>query len=345
MHTLPVATPSPTNSPSSSEKTLGEQNQVTPVEEDAMEDTKSSQPEEVEITTFKYKPRASVLSKSFRGLEPPSSRHAATTYKSDGESNTISDPNQSSEPVAKDENGSGSSGGMRQSSSSSSVITEESSTSSLTERSKTEVGVLEGKSREKLTTKNHPYSRRIDITPRASSPCMQKSRPKILPYGKSDKEARTAKSGPAMLVRRSTLASIPTGRRLLPAPPKRRGSRTVTHASSSSPSSEKSASPKNSTPVTNTDSVNSFATKLVNLLEDVSAKDSTVTENRESGIPGEACLHPTPAESSSSVNSKEDQKGEEPKVKHTVQYKSSAISKRGKCDNYSGTKINFNPLK
>lgn len=340
MHTLPVATPSPTNSPSSSEKTLGEQNQVTPVEEDAMEDTKSSQPEEVEITTFKYKPRASVLSKSFRGLEPPSSRHTATAYKSDGESNTISDPNQSSEPVAKDENGSGSSGGMRQSSSSS-IITEESSTSSLTEGSKTEVGVLEGKSREKLTTKNHPYSRRIDITPRASSPCMQKSRPKILPYGKSDKEARTAKSGPAMLVRRSTLASIPTGRRLLPAPPKRRGSRTVTHASSSSPSSEKSASPKNST---NTDSVNSFATKLVNLLEDVSAKDSTVTENRESGIHGEACLHPTPAESSSSVNSKEDQKGEEPKVKHTVQYKSSAISKRGKCD-YTIVEPNFNPLK
>lgn len=355
MHTLPTTTPSPGNTPVSSEKLLVGNHTPQEEEEEGCV-AKSPQEEEAEIAPFRYKPRAGVLSRSFRSHESAASRLVAIRRReAESNSNSSADVSHSSKLAGGESESGPDSHGH-------SSVSEESSACNSVEGSKTELSVESvagsgsGK-REELTVKSqplktHPYSKRIEISPRSSSPNVQRLRPRIL--SKADTENRLAKTGPALLARRSTLSSIPSGRRLLPAPPMRRGSRPMlVHANSISPSSEKSspppsapaANPNNndsSSEKVNGETVDSFPTKLVSLLEDVATKensshdnnsfhDNTSDVNPESAASSsEYRLHATPnGGSSSSINSREEQLSGS-KVKHTVQYKNSALTKKGK---------------
>lgn len=337
MQTLPV-TPSPSGTPISSEKPLGGQNQVFPEEleeeeeeEAAAEDTHStSQPEEADVATFRYKSRANVLSRSFRGHDSAAARFAARRQRTEDLNLVVVGASTECAGGKSAEGGDeGSEGLVNQT-----LGSRESSTCTSTDGSRTElnIGTGEGGGRDEelakpLAVKSHPYTRRIDITPNSPSN-VQRTRPKILAYGKSDVENRKSKTGPAMLARRSTLASIPTGRRLLPAPPVRRGSRQMLGHITSPSSDEKSESSNVPTPVS-AQSISSFATKLASSLEDVAAKEKsaqndTTDSNSVSDLPVKR--NPRAAarsESLSSLHSRDEEHPPSPRVKHTVQYKHS----------------------
>ena len=339
MHTLPAATPTPANTPTiAPEKPLRQGQSHEEDEEEEVEDeaAKNSQKdEESEVMTFKYKSRVGVLSRSFRSPESAASRLAALhrTLENGHDNPSTNQITDHEEGVAEN--------GSRQTS-----MSEESSTCNSIEGSRTELsvgagGATEPSKREELvkspSNKSHPYSKRIDISPRTLSPnSNQRSRPRILAYGKADAEGRKTKS-PAMLTRRSTLSSIQTGRRLLPATPMRRGStRPIQHANSISPSSEKTTPPPVNQSQTSSnggsDAVSSFATKLVDSLETVASKEKLTRDEQneeacEGEGPAEPRLHTTPCGSTSSINSKEEVNS---RNKHTVQYNnSSALFSKG----------------
>ena len=80
-------------------------------------------------------------------------------------------------------------------------------------------------------TKSHPYSRKMDITPRKPSPSVERTKPRILCYenGKNDSSpfSSAATSSPkpnrhAQIKRRSTISSPSNRAKLLPATPVRR---------------------------------------------------------------------------------------------------------------------------
>ena len=273
---------------SSSENTLGKSLAQQEVEEETDETKKLSN-----VTAFKYKPRANLSSKSFRGCESP----AKKVNEGEKESGYSSDR-------------------QRQLS-----LSEESSASNSKEGSKTELNGVIGGERLKngdLTkpsvTKSHPYSKRIEISPRSPPTGVQQSRPKIL-YGKDDKNKH---GSPAALARRRTLASVPTTRRLLPAIPVRRG------GGGAQPKVGNEFPPKENSLASNTirDSVNTFAEELVDSLENIDKNPSPT----ESDIPTGPQLHTTPSGSTSSINEQTPNQ----KVKHTVQYKKTTpLSNKG----------------
>lgn len=343
MQALPVTPGSPSSTPGFSEKSLGGQNHVFPEElgeEEVTEDPcRSSQSEETErdAATFRYRSHANVLSRSFRGHNSAAARFVARNksdqdMKSLGSGVTVS--------AGSDVGGVGSDEGvgevvgerpgsgkiMEQATGTGS---QESSTCTSTEGSRTELSVGEGEESVKTPTfKSHPYSRRIDITP------LPRTRPRILEYGNSELDIkRKCKTGPAMLARRSTLASIPTTRRLLPAPPIRRGSRLPSHASVTSPSSDEKSESSSDVPTPgpgSSQSVSSFASKLANSLEDHVESSGVTGENRDLLAKPRPCAAAR-SESLSSLHSKEDPPPS-PKVKHTVQYKNSVQFIRGEQD-------------
>ena len=369
MHTLPThsTTPTPANTPvaapSASDKPLDPGHAHHKEDEDEEEEAKISHEDETEVTTFRYKSRASVLSRSFRSPEL-TSHHRLTHRSTEGNLSVV--PNRH---TPEDEGESEfRSNRFRQSS-----MSEESSTCNSIEGSKTELSTVAGaeaEKREELVksppTKSHPYSRRIDISPRTVSPTSglgQRSRPKILAYGKAtDGEGRSAKTGPALLTRRSTLSAIHTGRRLLPAPPMRRGSfkpqpNATTASTTTTQSKETSLSPLNTSSIPTTtegssnssssEQVSSFATKLVDSLESMAREKSLqeygeVDSEMDRGHLAGVRLNTTPSGSTSSIGSstKEEQlpgsssaaAAAAAQGKHTVQYKSSAYFSKGKSE-------------
>lgn len=344
----PLATPTstPANTPVlASEKPLVQQPHEEAEEEEEKEEPKVSQQDDgMEVTAFKYRSRVSVLSRSFRSPESVGSRLVALHRMSE-ESLGPQLEGVNQVPPDRDEEGEKEnvSNRFRQAS-----MSEESSTCNSTEGSKIELSNMVGtelNKREELvksppTNKSHPYSRRIDLSPRTLSPTANhKSRPKILAYGKTDPEGRMAKSGPAMLSRRSTLSSIQPGRRLLPAPPMRRGSvkpmRHVSSLSSERPAISEKVSDNHVDGSNGSETVNSFAEELVSSLETVAKKEKSLQESEseavsESDGAKDGCVHTTtPRGSSSSINSKEDQLPANSRVKHTVQYNSVAAFSKG----------------
>jgi hypothetical protein len=348
--TSPIS-PRPSSPSLPSDKSLGGQNLVFPeeLEEDAVEDAqKTSLSEEAERggTPFRYKSRADVLSRSFRGNDSAAARFArrqqieqnlksagsgASTTATSGESNSLSVEGGDGELLSGERAESEKSGGK--------VGSEGSSVCTSAEGSRTELSTGAGQGEgvaKPHPVKSHPYSRKIDISPIISSP--QRARPKILAYGKSDADLK--RKSPALLTRRSTFSSASPGRRLLPAPPVRRGSRTAVLANTTTPSGDdRSGSPSNAPMPApgGTQSVNSFASKLANSLEDHVKKsqdaakcaDGDETSERdalEKPRPHSAC--PARSESLSSLN---EEPPPSPKVKHTVQYKNSALSNKGEC--------------
>lgn len=364
---LPTATPPPANTPATPSERAPEQGHAhkeAEEKEDAVEGAgrSSNQEEEVEVTAFKYVSRSNVLSRSFRSPESASSHLAAYHRSSEGIPGPIVIDTSKQLPEKEGEEGEGEEvvGGLRSSRFRQTSVSEESSTCNSMTGSKTELSVGGVGGREELAksppmttpvaaTKSHPYSRRIELSPRTMSPTTataassQRTRPRILTYGKTDAEGRgtAAKASPAPLMRRSTLSSIQPGRRLLPAPPMRRGSVKlrrrggnggggVTNANASgeklvvSPSSdrvEKSSGRKDGS-----EDVDSFASELASslevareLLQENSDLESAggVThpgEEREGEDGGaasaaagagdrERLLHTTPCGSTSSVNS------------------------------------------
>lgn len=340
MAALPVPTPTPTSTPMvSSERPLVQDHahEEDEEEEGAAEEVKQSlsQPHEEEVTTFKYKSRPSVRSRSFRSHDPAASRLALQRTNSPNPSSSVSTGPSTTHRPHEEQEAAGRSDQYRQSS-----LSEESSASNSVEGSKMELSSVageEGSGRREEQAKSpsfrsHPYSRRIEISPRTNSPTTQRSRPRILSYGKAESPSDGSgggarKTGPGALARRSTLSSMPTGRRLLPAPPVRRG----TARQTATPSSKKS------TPVLNSvkhggggmDAISSFATKLVDSLETVARKENLplddVDEEADGGAREEVPrLQTTPSDSTSSINSREEQGGSS-RVKHTVLYNSSAM--------------------
>lgn len=343
MQTIPpTLLTSPTSTPiSPEESTLNEENQET--EEEVTEDhcRSTSQPEETEVKGFRYKSRANVLSRSFRGPDSAAARFAAAQRGRENGRDVIPTAATTSTIGGKDAVGGGGAGSEERASVGSDSVEESRGTA-------LNVGVVEGgkgvegSSKSTTPTKSHPYSRRIDLT---NSPVSQRSRPKILAYGKlADPEKRRPN---AMLARRSTLTSLPSGRRLLPAPPTRRGLRPASgHANSatSPPSDERSESSNVPTP-SSALSVNSFATKLASSLGEVVDKEeeSSICNDRLVGggegvfesddlaesAPAESKFHPTtPRGSVSSLNSQEDLPPSA-RGRHTVQYKNSALFSKG----------------
>ena len=343
MHQLPITTPSPTSR--SLEKVLGQGHSLEEREEEALEEdgnnNTSQTPEESEVTSFKYRSRTSIASRSFR--ETSGSR--LISKKMNQENISENDSLEGSKKGLEREGESGYSSDRVIPSS----LSEEGSGPNSAEGSKTELNGAGSSERTKKKslksppTKTHPYSRRVDIvTPRSGSPGAQKSRPRNLAYGKTDDdESRIPKTSPALLNRRSTLATIPTARRLLPATPiPRKTQQAVTpEAKRTSPSSENkpqlSANKRLSID-------SSFAAKLVTSLQDVASNDCLCCNNNKEDeaevgklTGGEEeprrLLHTTPSSSSTSINSKEDQTIGNQKVKHTVQYKkSSPLFNKGK---------------
>lgn len=334
MQALPV-TPSPSSPQVSSERSLGGQNQVFPEElvneegtEDAQRCSKSEETER-DITTFRYKSRANVLCRSFRGHDSTAARFAARN-KSDQDMHSLEGPSVVVSAGSSDEGVGevvserpGSGKAMEQTTGAGS---QESSVCTSTEGSRTELNVGAGEESVKPppTFKSHPYSRRIDITPNSSS--SPRTRPKILAYGKSELDGkRTSKTGPAMLARCNTLTSIPTTRRILPAPPVRRGSKLPSHTGVTSPSSDEKSESSSNVPTPGPGgSPSAFAAKLADSLED-HMENSGVT-GESSSTKRELPAKPRPraavrSESLSSLHSKEDPPPS-PKVKHTVQFKS-----------------------
>lgn len=324
-------------SPISSERPFGGQNPVLQEEareEEASEDPrKTSQPE---VSTFRYKSRANVLSRSFRGHDSAAARFAAR-YKSEQEvesegSSTMAAESGGVSDDRGDEAGQGSGELVEQASGSM-----ESSTCTSAEGSRTELnagggeegGVLGVESAKPLTVKSHPYTRRIDIT---SPQNLQRTRPQILAYGKPDMEKQKSKTGPAMLTRRSTLGSVPTGRRLLPAPPIRRSSRPTSRLSATSLTGDDQPESNPPTPGS-MQSIDEFATKLVSSLEGVAAKERSLCDGviGENNSASNLLAKPRPrvacrSESLSSLHSRDEQPPS-PRVKHTVQYKNSVLGK------------------
>ena len=340
---MPVS-PSPSSPP---EKSLGSQTQVfpeEPEEEAAVDCTKMSQPEEPGrgVSTFRYKSRADVLSRSFRGHDSAAARFAARQKREQemnslesGASLSTDDAGGSSASVEGESVG-GRPGSAGQHSATGSGSRDSSACTSA-EGSRTELNMGAGGGEESAATKtppikSHPYSRRINITPTTSSP--QRTRPKILAYGKTDVDiVRKSKTGPAMLARRSTLASIPMGKRLLPATPMRRGSRTPSSSHSiTTPSGDEISEPQSAapTPVTgSSQNVSVLPSKMEKLLDHAGIPKSEEVDGHVGSSEAELPAKPHPprttsSESLSSLDAKEEPPPS-PKVKHTVQYKNSAL--------------------
>lgn len=311
--------PTPSSTQLVSEKPLGQNHASS--QEDAAEETeptKTSQPDEAKPATtgFRYI-HANVLSRSFKGRDSAAAKFAEKYRRVNSDSN-----NADSSKVAEAEGGvAGSTSDRLQQSS----LSEESfvCTSDSADGRKTELnpdgGRNEGTGCSKDLTKSpvvrtHPYSRRIDIPPPVTSDPAQRHRPRILTYERSDAESPNRPSRHALLARRSTVASISPGKRLLPATPMRRGSRVGKPVSPSVP--------------TVANNFNSFATKLASSLEGVAKENSLredhVSEDATDDVPPlEAQHNPSPSGSSSSINSREEQTPGSNKIKHTVQYKES----------------------
>ncbi len=359
MHTLITSTPSPASTPTPitySERVVGgkqaeddegtQEDKVTAEQQQQQQQQQQEQQsEEREVTAFKYKPRGAILSKSFRVSDSSlsASRLASINrnVECDGGSNSASAAgaghSTSYSKVAERESGYSSDHPRRSS------LSEESSTYNSAEGSQTELSMptgspggdgakeqREGPVKTPAAAKSHPYSRRIDITPRASSPSILRARPRVLGYGKVDGDSRGAKPKSAALVRRSTMSSIPSGRRLLPATPVRRGKRPVlVHDKNPNSADEKSSVSEDN------NMVDSFEAKLANSLEEAATKEDSPRDDFSEdsykyhsgdgggGGGGEgSLLHPSPAESTTSINSREEHNGSSSSSKkHTVQYK------------------------
>lgn len=330
---MPVS-PSPSNPTVPAEKSLGSPDEV---EEAAVDCIKTPQPGEPEreVTTFRYKSRADVLSRSFRGHDSAAARFAVKQKSSQEKSLLGSDAAGGGSSPSVEGEGEGerpSSAGQHSAAGSGS---RGSSACTSTEDSRTELRAGAGEGEDSMAAKTtpiktHPYSRRINITPTTST--QQRTRPKILAYGKSDVDlVRKAKTGPAMLARRSTLASIPTGKRLLPAPPMRRGSRTPSSSHSiTTPSGDEKSEPTSTAPTPVTGSSQNVSALPEKSVEDhTGSKSEEVVGHSEGELPVEP--HPPKTARSESLTSLDTKDGPppSPKVKHTVQYKNSALFNKG----------------
>ena len=298
-------------------------------QEDTAEETdptKTSQPDEAEPATAKptgFRYRANVLSRSFKGRDSSSSKFTEKHRRVNSDSN-----NSDSSKMVETERGVAEMGVTETSSDrlqQSSLGEENNVCSDSTEGSRMELspdGRGNGNGNEGAggnkdlikspVVKTHPYSRRIDIPPVAS----ERHRPRILTYEKSDAESPN-RPKQALLVRRSTVASISPGKRLLPATPMRRGTRIGKSVSPSIPMAT---------------NFNSFATKLASSLEGVakenSLREGSISEDAaDDDVPllaMETQHNSSPTGSTSSINSREEQSpAGSNKIKHTVQYKES----------------------
>lgn len=337
MPALPLNTPSLTTS--SSDTTLGQRTAVKEEEEETTEgpDTNRTSKTDRKVSTFKYRSQATAVSRSFRGHErrrtSPQDADLANRRLLDGE---IESGYSSDRPRR--------------------LSPSEDCTSSTCESSSVgEVKVEPGKecleereskprtpSTKAPPTKTHPYSRRIEITPRTASPSTKRARPRLLSHGITENDSSAAsppspRINPTILKRRSTMSSIPSSRRLLPAIPVRRNVQPRTSSGviqGLSPLAGRNSiyeiqdSETDATDLRGVDVAvdGSPDSKLVNSMQDVRtcSQDGGGGDSDKSGRAGSR-TNPTPTGSVTSINSKDD-RPPTPKVKHTVQYKNSSDS-------------------
>ena len=203
--------------------------------------------------------------------------------------------------------------------------------------------------------KTHPYSRKIDITPRkSSSPSVERVLPRILSYEKSKDDSSpfsSSSSSPkprnAQLKRRSTINNTSSRTRLLPATPVRRNTKTQLSIGNNLqlPSRSEGNSCRNSLCLiedveqpdaaaggssvnggSSVEAVNSKK-KLVNSSQDLSMCSKDGSGGRLTplgGGLGEARKNTTPIGSTASIDGKTERPST-PKVKHTVQYRGKRV--------------------
>lgn len=197
-------------------------------------------------------------------------------------------------------------------------------------------------------TKTHPYSRRIEITPRTASPSSKQSEPQQLLNRKTEQDLSPAtppvRKNLANLERRRTISSFPSNRRLLPATPVRRNVPSQTVAGGASPTVSSLAGGSNRNSICEAadsgmeaDSlggddavdgiVKSADSKLVNRIQDSrkSPLDASGVKKRPVSCIVESSMNPAPTGAAASMESKEDHLSPA-KVKHTVQYNQTSNS-------------------
>ena len=273
-------------------------------------------------STFRYQSRSSIMSRSFRGYDMskpfPQNADLATRRESDFEieSGSSSDRHGQSSPSDDD---------VPRSSASSSAVNK------LKQHGALKEDML-------LPTKTHPYSRRMIGSPQTAFPSKRRPQSRQGAYVPMDPNQECAtvpaiRRNPAALKRRSTITSLPSNRRLLPATPVRRDIQPRKAAGTSKAGNRPiGAGNRNSIHVCETQGsdtrresvsrkgsdvgVKSSHSKLVNSVQhEDNDKEEPIMMNTGSS------LNSTPVGIITSVDSKADLQTT-PKRKHTVQYKS-----------------------